>query len=109
MNQDNNSNNKITLELQIDESKNMPLIQENLDNIYNNLILDIFNTFFVLKQHLYSDFFKKIYDKKLTMDDKIFNDLEFKIIEPREEESIRATRGDSTDREMPNSKDFDKF
>ena len=107
MNQDNNSNNKITLELQIDESKNMPIIQENLDNIYNTLLLDIFNTFFVLKQHLYSDFFKKINDKKLTMDDKIFNDLEFKIIEPREEESIRATRGDSTYREMPNTKDFD--
>jgi len=107
MNQDNNSNNKITLELQIDESKNMPLIQENLDNIYNTLILDIFNTFFVLKKHLYSDFFKKINDKKLTIDDKIFNDLEFKIIEPREEESIRATRGDSTYREMLNSKDFE--
>lgn len=107
MNQDNNSNNKITLELQIDESKNMPIIQENLDNIYNTLLLDIFNTFFVLKQHLYSDFFKKINDKKLTIDDKIFNDLEFKIIEPREEESIRATRGDSTYREMPNTKDFD--
>jgi len=112
MNSDNNSDNNITLELQIDESKNMPLIQEKLDNIYNTLILDIFNTFFVLKQHLYTDFFKKINEKKLNIDDKIFNELEFKIIDTQEnikrEESIRATRGDSTYREMPNSEDFEE-